>query len=51
MFEACGKISPDIRLYYRLLKWIRDYFFPCTVHNEMHQLTWQKLKYVTVLFI
>ena len=31
MFETCDRVSRNVRLCYRALKFIRDYFLPCRV--------------------
>ena len=46
MFETCDRISPNIRLCYRVLKFIRDYFFPCFARKGFNLFTYCHVKYL-----
>ena len=45
MFKTCDKISPNIKLCYRVLKFIRDYIFPYRVSVGFSYLTGGWLNY------
>ena len=46
MFETCDRISPNIRLCYRVLKFIRDYFFPYFANEGFNLFTSCHVKYL-----
>ena len=46
MLETCDRISPNIRLCYRVLKFIRDYFFPCFAKKGFNLFTYCHVKYL-----
>ena len=50
LFETCDRVSPNIRLCYRVLKFIRDYFFPRRVKNAKNDLTLSEISYTTNMF-
>ena len=39
MFETCDRVSPNVRLFYRALKFIRNCFFLCRVKTARNDLT------------
>ena len=45
MFETCDPVSPNVRLCYRVLKFIRDYFFSCRVKTATNELTLREVSY------
>ena len=50
MFKTCDGVSPNVRLCYRVLKFIRDYFFPCRVKTARNDLTSRQKSYTTNKF-
>ena len=47
VFETCDQVSPNVRLCYRVLKFIRDYFFPSRVKIATNDLTLRDVSYTT----
>ena len=50
MFETCDRVSPNVRLCYRALKFIRDYFLPCRVKTARNELTLREVSYTKSKF-
>ena len=50
IFETCDRVSPNVRLCYRVLKFIRNYFFPCRVKIATNHLTLRHVSYTTNKF-